>query len=343
MLDLESKLEIFGVTIYRDLDNENQFFYAAPNPQIAVESGRPLFDLFTYNKGGESADAITGGFLNMAVATDLGPLRGRVENELSRRFGEEITLAPIPYTKGTARVIALGESSTGTEGEPPPDENSPLAASGPRFIQNILGSGQPSLIGDNRAIFSFSLSEEGAAFFLGVLSGDVDARPVGVVYELEYNGLLPAYDLEITIDFKQSYDYVRQRFTLGTLFFKADVDNIVEELKRQESIKIREVARTLELSTPEAMAARQQRIDQLVKDLATGALFQPSLTPGQPKVQGDTITAADPTPAASGSTQISQALRDGPGAAIAAGMGSTRGVRTARAAAGRDGNPPAGN
>lgn len=331
MLDLESRMEIFGVTVYRDLDNKERYFYAAANPHIASEGGRPLFDLFTYNKGGESADAITGGFLNMAVATDLGALQGRIERELERRYGGTVNLAPIPYSKGTARVIALGQTSDGADAATP---DAPLAARGPRFIEKILGAGQPSLSGDNRAIFSFSLDEDGAAFFLNVLSGDVDARPVGVVYELEYVGLLPAYDLEITINFKQSYDYMRTRFTLGTLFFRADVDNIVEELKRQESIKIREVARTLELSTPEAIAARQERIDKLVKDLATGALFQPSLTPGQPKVQGDTITAADPTTTAPTSTPVSGALRDGPSAAIAAGMGSTAGVRAAIA-----GNP----
>lgn len=327
MLDLESRMEILGVTIYRDLDNLEQFLYAADNPHIVIENGSPLFDLFTYNKGGETADTITGGFLNMAVTTDLGSIRGRVENELKGRFGDNITLSPIPYTKGSVRVIALGETSTG---ESTGDVNdSLLATPGPRFIEKILGAGQPSLSGDNRAIFSFSLSEDGAAFFLNILSGDVDARPIGVVYELEYVGLLPAYDLEITINFRQSYDYLRTRFTLGTLFFRADVDNIVEELERQEAIKIREVARTLELSTPEAMAARQQRIDKLVKDLATGALFQPSLTPGQPKVQGDTITAADPTSAASSGTRISNALRDGAGAAIAAGMANTPGVRAA--------------
>lgn len=332
MLDLESRMEIFGVTVYRDLDNKEQFFYAAANPHIASEGGRPLFDLFTYNKGGATADAITGGFLNMAVSTDLGALQGRVERELGQRFGGTVNLAPIPYTKGTARVIALGQTSGGADAAATPD--APLAARGPRFIEKILGAGQPSLSGDNRAIFSFSLDEDGSAFFLNVLSGDVDARPVGVVYELEYVGLLPAYDLEITIDFKQSYDYMRTRFTLGTLFFRADVDNIVEELKRRESIKIREVARTLELSTPEAITARQERIDKLVKDLATGALFQPSLTPGQPKVQGDTITSADPTNTAPTSAPVRSALRDGPGAAIASGMGSTAGVRAATA-----GNP----
>jgi hypothetical protein len=336
MLDLESRMEIFGVTLYRDLDDPRLFFHAAPNPQIAVENGRPLFDLFTWNKGGATVDAITGGFLNMAVSADLGSQRTRIENELRRRFGDPVTLAPIPYTRGTARVIALGESSTGT-----PDEatTSAPAGGGPRFIQKILGAGQPSLIGDNRAIFSFSLSEEGAAFFLGVLEGNVDARPVGVVYELEYIGLLPAYDLEITINFKQSYNYLRSRFTLGTLFFRADIDNIVETLRREEAITIREVARTLELSTPEAMAERRRQIDQLVKELATGAFFQPSLTPGQPRVQGELITAADPTAAAvAEGGRMTSALREGAAAAIAVGMGGTQGMRAANEAAA----PPAG-
>jgi hypothetical protein len=325
MLNLESRMEILGITIFQDTDRPNQFYYLPGSPHISYERGTPLFDLFAYRKGGLADQAVSGGFLNMTVDVSIGALKDRIERQLKDQYGDDASLASVPLSKGRVRVIALGEDTNATAGaanETTPG-GSPLVTRGPRFIENILGSGQPSLDGDNRAIFSFSLSQDGAAFFLGVLSGSSDARVVGVIYDLEYVGLLPAYDLEITINFKSSYDYMRTRFTLGTLFFRADVDNIVEELKRRESIKIKETARTLELSTPEAIRERQSRIDQLVKDLASGALFQPSLIPGQPRVAGETITAAQPTgePSTTATSPSVATMNQGPSVAVAAGMG----------------------
>lgn len=327
MLNLDTRQEILGITIFQDADRPTQFYYLPGSPHITRERGEALFDLFTYRKGGEAGATMAGGFLNMTVDLGLGSLRDRIEQRLKEQYGDEATLASVPITKGGVRVIALGEDSKALQGGVETEKTvagDPLVARGPRFIEKILGAGQPSLDGDNRAIFSFSLSEDGAAFFLGVLGGSVTARPVGVIYDLEYVGLLPAYGLEITINFKSSYDYLRSRFTLGTLLFKADVDNIVEQLQRNESIKIKEVARTLELSKPEAIAARQKHIDQLVKDLATGALFQPSLVPGQPKVKDETVTAADPTaavPALAGiQSPAAAALSRGVAPATAAGV-----------------------
>ncbi len=322
MLNLESRMEILGITVFQDTDAAEQFYYLPGQPHIAREGGEPLFDLFTYNRGGASGTTLSGGFLNMAVETGIGTLKDRIESQLKERFGDNVTLASVPLTKGTVRVIALGEDSDALKGGVASEttaDGQPVVSSGPRFIQNILGAGTPSLDAANRAIFSFSLSEEGSAFFLGALSGSVTARPVGVIYELEYVGLLPAYDLEITIDFKSVYNYMQTRFSLNTLFFKTEVDNILEQLKRNQSIKIRETARTLELSTPEAVRERQNHIDQVVKDLATGALFNPALTPGQPKTQPTTLSAADAA-AAAGQPPALAALRNGIAPAVAAGL-----------------------
>lgn len=365
MLNLESRMEILGVTVFQDADRPNQFYHLPGPPKLTREGGRPLFDLFTFRRGGVAGSTISGGFLNMTVDVGLGSLKTRIERRLQEQFGGNITLAPVPYIQGSAKVIALGEESQWKEDALGSSESSSVVSQGPRFIEKILGSGRPSLDGDNRTIFSFSLNEDGAAFFMQVLNGSVDARPVGVVYELDYVGLLPAYDLEIDIDFKSCYEYLRSRFTLGTLFFKMDVDDIVEELERSEAIKVREVARTLELSSPEAMRERQERIDNLVKDLATGALFSPTLVPGEPKVPDDTITATDPTTAfrdtdtgplgwagsssdsdrTGGSTRpaaASRALDQGPSAAVAAGLGQTVGARENAAEARASSSPENG-
>ncbi len=344
MLNLESRMEILGVTVYQDSDRPDHFYHLPGPPHITVENGTPQFELYSYRKGGDRDAALTGGFLNMTVDLGIGPLFDRIKARLSDQFGTEATLSPVPFKDGSVRVVALGETNDPALAGST-DDAGVTGTDGPRFIERILGAGTPSLDGDNRAIFSFSLSEEGAAFFMEVLNGSPQARPIGVVYELDYVGLLPAYDLEVTIDFESSYEYIRDRFTLGTLLFRADIDNVVEALERREAITIKETARTLELSDPEAVRERQDRIDQLVKDLAMGALFQPSLTPGQPRVQGETITAADPTTtaptsdqASAGSSRAANALRRGPTAAVAAGMGEALGG--SRAARQGEGDQP---
>lgn len=345
MLNLESRMEILGITVFQDADNSKQFYYLPGNPHITYENGEPLFDLFAYRKGGTAEELLSGGFLNMTVDLSIGGLKDRIEQQLIDRFGDGVTLASVPFKKGSVRVIALGEDSgaaAGAAGDTTAG-GTPLVARGPRFIENILGAGQPSMDGDNRAIFSFSLSQDGTAFFLGVMEGGVNARPVGVIYDLEYVGLFPAYDLEITINFKSAYEYMRTRFTLGTLFFRADVDNITEELKRREAIKIKETARTLELSTPEAVRERQSRIDQLVKDLASGTLFQPSLTPGQPRVTSDTISAENPTASVpAGGSTVAAAMSQGPSVAVVAGMGDALRPETRRTTTNGDGSGGAG-
>ncbi len=279
MLDLESKMEILGITIYRDADKADAYYYLPNQPHISRDAGGPMFDLFAYRKGGDAGEAYAGGFLTMTVDTGLGDLHDRILGALKARSGGDATLTSVPYSKGTVRLIALDADSTTTDH--------------PKFVQSVLGAGVPSLDGDNRAIFSLSLSEDGTSFFLGVLKGAANARPVGVIYELEYVGLLPAYSLSITIDMKSSYEYMGTRTSVNTLFFKADIETATEELKKRDSITIKETVRTLELSAPDAMAERQKTINNLVVSLCSGTLFQQTLNPGSPMVNGQLMSVAN--------------------------------------------------
>ncbi|HEY3260288.1 MAG TPA: hypothetical protein VGJ95_08465, partial [Pseudonocardiaceae bacterium] len=288
MLDLESRQEILGITVYRDADQSDLFYYLPAPPHISRDAGGPMFDLFAYRKGGEAGQTLAGGFLTMTVDVGLGDLHERIKGRLAAQAGGEAKLTSVPYSRGSVRVIAL-DADTGGGGA---GGAGSAAGGAARFVQTIVGTGTPSLDGDNRAIFSLSLSEEGSAFFLAVLEGRANARPVGVVYELEYVGLLPAYSLDIQIDMKSSYEFLQSRFSANTLFFKADIDDITEKLQKNQSIVVKETARVLELSTPEALADRQRRINELVTSLCSGVLFQQTLVPGQPMVGGQLLSVA---------------------------------------------------
>ena len=282
MLDLESRLEILGITCYRDADDAARYYYLPGNPRISRDAGGPMFDLFTYTKGGEAGQTRTGGFLTMTVDCGLGDLQDRVKAALTARAGIEVNLSSVPFSGGTVRLLALDETAA----------SAPGLAAGPRFVEQVLGAGTPSLDGDNRAIFSLTLSEDGAAFFLGVLQGQANARPLGVVYDLTYVGLLPAYSVDVSIDISSSYDFTHTRFAAGCVFFSADIESISEELKQNNHITITEKVRVLELSTPEAIADRTKKLNDLVATLCSGVLFQPTLVPGAPKAAGNALPLA---------------------------------------------------
>ena len=295
MLDLNTRFELFGVTLYRDRDDEEVIFYLPPPPTIPEDENGLMFDLFAYEKGGEQTDIEAGGFLTLAVSTDLGALERPILRKLRDEFGDNVRLTSIPFTEGTVRLAGLdtGQASLNEDGTggPPADPNPP---GGVRLVEKVFGAASPNLDSDNRAVFSLTLSEEGVAFFLDLLEQGRGARPLIAIYDLKYTGLMEVENLKIEIDFEQVYEFLRTKIGFNAVVVAGEIDNIVEDLRTRQAIKIDDTVRTLELSTPEAMAARQARIDTLVKELATGAFFAPSLKVGEPAVDEGDVFGSEP-------------------------------------------------
>src|SRR5215469_16186043 len=109
------------------------------------------------------------------------------------------------------------------------------------------------------------LSQEGAMLMKASLQ-DPGATQVAVVYDLDYKGLMPAYRAKIKIHFQQSYSYLRTRFTMNTLYFKADLDAEMEKLTNDGTTQIGEVDFAGRDATAEA--ASRGKLKELAKDLA---------------------------------------------------------------------------
>ncbi|MFT4150797.1 MAG: hypothetical protein QM656_11435 [Paracoccaceae bacterium] len=295
MLDLNTRFDLLGVTLYRDADQKEVFYYLPLNPTIPRDEAGLMFDLMLYEKGGQQQDLDAGGFLTMAIGTGLGAMERPLLRELKKQFGDRARLTSIPFTEGSVRLAGLdtgvapvNEDGTGRASDPGP--------AGIRLVEKVFGTASPNLDGDNRAVFSLSLTEEGAAFFADLLEQGAAARPLIAIYDLKYTGLMEVESLKIEIDFQRVYDFLRTRIGFNAIVVTGEIDTIVEELRDTQSIRIDDTVRSLDLSTPEAMKERQTRIDALVKELATGAFFAPSLTIGDPAVnEAETFaaTAAD--------------------------------------------------
>lgn len=314
MLDLNTRFELLGVTLYRDADQPEVFFFLPQNPVIARDRAGLMFDLMLYEKGGQADDLQTGGFLTLAISTGLGSLEQPLLRELRRQFGDNARLVSIPFTEGSVRLAGLdtGVAPINPDGSGPPASDP--GPTGIRLVEKVFGATVPNLDGDNRAVFSLQLSQDGAAFFADLLEQGRSARPLIAIYDLKYTGLMEVESLRIEIDYSRIYDFLRTRIGFNAIVVAGEIDTIVEELRDNQAIKIDDTVRSLELSTPEAMKERQTRIDALVKELATGAFFAPSLKLGDPAVEESSVFA----PPAGTTTGM---FRQGLPAAIGQAMG----------------------
>lgn len=287
MLYFDASFEIAGLVCHRDFNVPSRFYYLPRSPRLSLEQGEPLFQLIIYREAATGpANSRGGGYLTMTV--DLGVPEGikeTVRSELSRRYGVEATLAPIPVERGAVRLVTLGATSGAQD----------AAATGPRFVEEIMGSSTPSLYGDERAVFQVELTQRGATLMRqAVLAGG--ASPVVVLYDLDFRGLNPAYELKIKIKFTQSYQYLRTRAQMNTLWFKTDIDREMEALQKQGGIDIQVVDYASTQTDPEKLTAEREKLVQLARELASWSFFKPGLNPGQVLAQDrGNLTIYDPT------------------------------------------------
>lgn len=337
MIYLDSPMVIRGVNVFRDYNDRSRFYYLPNSPRLTVEAGQPMFQLLVYRDiGSTAAGPRGGGFLVMT--TDLGISPGQLEQvrqDLSSRAGSQASLAPVPVKSGSVRVTILDSGSIGGDGAPREL----------RFVENILANTSPSLYGDERAAFTAELSRQGATLMKAAIRGE-GATPVVVVYDLQFIGLMPASDVKITINFQQSYEHLRTRAQMNTLWFKSDVDQEMESLRKSGAIKIEAV--NYETESTEDAAARMASLNTLAKELAQWSFFKPGLNPGAVlATDRGTLQAYDSTQDMSaitaGLTSTSRAALTGVGAAEDAGAPRRPGTAVATDAveSGTTAPPPA--
>lgn len=287
MLSLEKPpLRAGGLTVFADHADDVQYYYAAPNPRLAATNGRAMFDVFGYAvqlknsplAGTRIPDQLGAGFLTMGVECVLADAQlARVREELATQLGvadsATLRLSPIPYTAGKVSVIAL-DAATGSAAQP----TTPTPPAGrPRFVEAVVGTGVPSLLGDLRSIFSLSLSQDGLTFLEGLYTDG--AAPVGVVYELTFYGLRPAVEARIHADVGRIYNEFGGNLSAGCGYFRADIDATLSRLEQTGAVQIELTSQAV---GPEAEAAKERAL-ALFKDRIVQELFQPS-TPIPPNL-----------------------------------------------------------
>ncbi len=196
---------IRGMMIYGDHSDPNLFYYVQERPRLAKNDGVPEFVFLKYRRDitdnpdfdPDTKAALGGGFL--AFTVDLGvddaELKA-VKQELGRFADGEVKLAPIQFRKGSVRLTITKDAADAQDA--PADTPRGLT-----FFEEVYGATTPSLFGFNRATFAITLSQEAATLFEAALRSGIS--PVGVIYDLEFLGMRPAFDVRISANYHRVY------------------------------------------------------------------------------------------------------------------------------------------
>jgi hypothetical protein len=144
MLLLDDPVTVGSLTLFRDHTSRATFHYLPGAPQIVTEDGEPRMQLIRFRGSSQS-----GGILSLAVQlVHDSAVLSNVAAELASLLGFEPNLVPVLFNEAAARLTLLDFQPVDT------------AEGGPKsmFVERVLGSSKPSLLGQQRAIFSARLS-----------------------------------------------------------------------------------------------------------------------------------------------------------------------------------------
>ncbi|MFO0648802.1 MAG: hypothetical protein U0326_21355 [Polyangiales bacterium] len=239
MLDLGKPFRQYGnMCVLPDSADPRQFYYLPNTPHLALDAeGRPAIQLLVLREdldrlAPDAEDAVA--FLSFDVDVSFPEEAVKAARAQLRRdldLDEEPKLAPLLYRSGAVRLLLLDARTP-----EPGHEHDPQAPS--EFVVRAYASTSPSLYGDNRAIFQAMLSRKGAQALYGAFDG---FTPIGVIYDLTFAGMQPAFRVEVKADWKKVYehisDYDKSRW--GFLIFSTnEVEKAVDKLFDEKIVEV---------------------------------------------------------------------------------------------------------
>jgi hypothetical protein len=282
---------IDGVAVFADHANERQFYYMPAMPHLStvpelvngVRLDVPQIQLLKFRGG-----AGNGGFLTFEVNLGIpDTVRDDVAMELKSlyRLREDPILSPVIVEGGTVRLIILGRASD-PRGQPVLDDEQQ-----PRFVTKIEHASSPALFGNNDAVFSVALDEEGVQLIENSLVHS-ELMPIGVIYSLDFLALRPAFSVKVTADWSRVQKHFDETFTADILFSSIEIGTVIDELIEDQAVNIEVDSFLPEGEDAGTWVGRRDQAINDFKDMVLQDFFKPSLDPLKEEEDGwDKATA----------------------------------------------------
>src|SRR5262245_12575200 len=191
MLSLDRPLGVVAdLALFGDHVDRDRVYYIPTRPRVATGGGHELVFVKFRPEEAERGGVGLLSFTTELVA-DAGQL-DRARDFLVRQGVAEPQLVQVPWMGGKAFFAAA-------------------LAQGDGFVERLIGEVTPDLAATNRATFSARLNEDGARLVESLVRMQ-GPSPLGVRYELQYDGLRPALDVRIRADYKRIYQELSAGF-----------------------------------------------------------------------------------------------------------------------------------
>jgi len=302
MLYLDSPVTFNEVTFYRDFSDEKLFYYLPNDVLIGKDAESLHFTSFINQaiksqnseqekeKDNSDADDI-GGFLDLESV--LGPNPDDLETAITALkgyAGQDIRVTPVPFEDGEVNLAIFGKSSKNKE-ESKSKETDLMEV-------EIVAAEKPCLTGNHQAAFNSKLKSYSAQVVEDLLRNTPQTQ-MAVFYKMDYLGVTPAYNLEITVDFEATEKYYNNKIDLDfdleeksknlKILVDADIDSVIQDLVDKGTITIKETDYTEGHRFNEGVTNQVE----LIKTLLGTELFNPTIMPTSPNaILKDTIHSA---------------------------------------------------
>ncbi|MHB8094391.1 MAG: hypothetical protein ACYDH0_05555 [Candidatus Aminicenantales bacterium] len=216
LLDVEP-IQITNALLFRDHADPHGYHYMPLGPRISAwPDGVPKFSFIQYVRTGKD---VTGGILHFLctfglTAEELSAAR----RELTRLDKDGRILGPVMFTKGDFHIISASAGEGGV------------------FARKVCGTGKAPLLAGSEAAVSIALTEEGSTLLMN--SFRQPTSDVSVQFVLTYQGLTPAYQAKLTVDWDKIYNHREFKMNAGSFFVSAQIQKIYAELKEQGAIQL---------------------------------------------------------------------------------------------------------
>ncbi|MCH9648252.1 MAG: hypothetical protein K0U98_08435 [Deltaproteobacteria bacterium] len=221
-----------GMTLYRDLRDENAYYYLPNQPRLAVdEVGQPAFSFLRWAENTRpagdpsgSSDAEGGGIvhLQMELGADAEQIQ-RARNELRRQKPSATLKGPIGYRRGRFALVFTGSQEDVESGTDP-------------LTSAILGIGNAPLLG-GRASVNIVLTRQGARVLWQAFQKQ--SRPPLAVrfFDMEVAGFRGPIGVTIEADLEEVYNHKAFAAGVAHSYFGAEIEAAFTDLRNAGAIR----------------------------------------------------------------------------------------------------------